>query len=152
MSSLQILEARIKDELENLKKLLSEAEAIIEKKASNINIRAGGSILHDFYTGIERIFESIAGTIDMEVPTGMNWHIELLNQMTLKIPDLRSQIIKKDTAKMLEEFLRFRHLFRKRYGFDLEWLHIKRLLKRMPSVYIVLVRDIHEAFEVTNSD
>lgn len=28
MSSLQILEARIKDELENLNKLLSEAEAI----------------------------------------------------------------------------------------------------------------------------
>lgn len=152
MSSLQILEARIKDELENLKKLLSEAEAIIEKKASNINIRAGGSILHDFYTGIERIFESIAGTIDMEVPTGMNWHIELLNQMTLKIPDLRSQIIKKDTAKMLEEFLRFRHLFRKRYGFDLEWLQIKRLLKKMPLVYAALVRDIHDAFEFTNND
>jgi hypothetical protein len=152
MSSLQILEARIKDELENLDKLLSEAEAIREKKASNINVRAGGSILHDFYTGIERIFESIAATIDMKVPTGMNWHIELLNQMTLKIPDLRSYIITKDTAKMLEEFLRFRHLFRKRYGFDLEWLNIKRLLKRMPSVYAALIRDIHEAFEVTKND
>ena len=64
MSELQILEIQIKRELSKLKNLLSEAEEIKNKKASNWNMRIGGSILHDFYTGIEGIFEAIASTID----------------------------------------------------------------------------------------
>jgi len=94
MSELQILEIQIKRELSKLKNLLSEAEEIKNKKASNWNIRIGGSILHDFYTGTEGIFEAIANTIDKRIPTGINWHKELLNQMVLDIPGLRTHIIR----------------------------------------------------------
>ena len=146
MSVLEVLHAEIKDELENLKKLLDEAKEIKQKESSNVNIRAGGSILHDFYTGAEKIFEMIANTIDKRVPSGLRWHAELLNQMTLEIPGLRSHIISKDTAKMLDEYLRFRHLFRKRYGFELEWKNIKHLLKKMSLVCVALEKDINEAF------
>jgi len=56
MSELQILEIQIKRELSKLENLVSEAAEIENKKASNWNIRIGGSILHDFYTGTEGIF------------------------------------------------------------------------------------------------
>jgi len=147
MSVLQVLYAEIKDELENLKKLLTEAKEIKQKEASNVSVRAGGSILHDFYTGAERVFEMIANTIDKRVPSGLGWHAELLNQMTLEIPGLRPHIISKETAKLLDEYMRFRHLFRKRYGFELKWIHIKNLLKKMPAVYKALEKDISKAFE-----
>lgn len=147
MSVLEVLHAEIKDELENLKKLLTEAKEIKQKEASNVSVRTGGSILHDFYTGAEKIFEMIANTIDKRVPSGLRWHAELLNQMTLEIPGLRSHIISKDTAKLLDEYLRFRHIFRKRYGFELKWIHIKNLLKKMPAVYKALEKDINKAFE-----
>lgn len=121
-------------------------EEIKNKKASSANIRIGGSILHYFYTDAENIFHAIASTVDKSIPSGMSWHTELLNQMALDIPQLRTHVISEESAKMLDEYLRFRHLFRKRYGFGLEWSNIKRLLKKLPEVYAALERDIREAF------
>ncbi len=145
MSSLKVLKAHIENELGNMETLLDEASAMYNNEESNINIRAGGSVLHDFYTGVENIFHAIASTIDEKVPDGMSWHIELLNQMTLDIKGLRSSIISRETAAMLEEYLRFRHLFRKRYGFDLDWKSIKKLLKGLKKTYKSLKRDLDTA-------
>jgi hypothetical protein len=64
MSTLQVLYAEVKDELEKMKKLMIEAEEIEQKEASNVSIRTGGSILHDLYTGAEKIFEMVANTIN----------------------------------------------------------------------------------------
>ena len=147
MNGLKLLRSLVAKELEKLETLLDEAKELENKRASNIMIRAGGSILHDFYTGVENIFHAIANTIDENVPSGLSWHVELLNQMILNVEGVRTAIIRKDTAKMLEEYLRFRHLFRKRYGFDLEWTSIKHLLKKMPASYTSLKRDIHSAME-----
>lgn len=147
MNTLKVVEAQIKSELERLRELIHEAADVEKKKGTNINIRAGGSILHDFYTGVENIFHAIASTIDERVSSGMSWHIELLNQMTLDIEGVRSSIISNDTAMMLEEYLRFRHIFRKRYGFDLKWENIKYLLKKLPNVYAAVERDIRKAFQ-----
>jgi hypothetical protein len=47
--------------------------------------------------------------------------------------------------------LRFRHLFRKRYGFELEWKNIKHLLKSLPVVYAAVEKDITKAFELPAS-
>ncbi len=146
MNELKVLKSLVEEELLKIRKLLDEASDIEKRKESNINIRAGGSILHDFYTGAENIFHAIASTLDNAVPSGLSWHVELLNQMTLNIKGVRSPVISKSTAKMLEEYLRFRHLFRKRYGFDLEWSNIKKLLKRLPVVYKTLKSDLDKVF------
>ena len=39
--------------------------------------------LHGFYSGLERVFEKIALAVDGSVPSGANWHRELLNQMSI---------------------------------------------------------------------
>lgn len=146
MNELKVLKSLVEEELLKIRNLLDEASDIEKKKESNINIRAGGSVLHDFYTGAENIFHAIASTLDNTVPSGLSWHVELLDQMTLNIKGVRSPVISKSTAKMLEEYLRFRHLFRKRYGFDLEWSNIRRLLKRLPVVYKSLKSDLDKVF------
>lgn len=54
MSTLQVLYAEVKDGLDNMRKLLIEAEEIGQKEASNVSIRTGGSILHVFIQGQRR--------------------------------------------------------------------------------------------------
>jgi hypothetical protein len=128
-----------------------EKDGLLKRKPSNYILRAGGSILHDFYTGIEKIFENIGKEIDQRVPMGEEWHSELLHQMTLNIPGLRPPVISTHTERKLREYLGFRHLFRKRYGFELDWEKMKRLLIKMPQVLSALDKDFETFFQAIDS-
>ena len=134
MNNLKVLKLAIEDELTKLRHLNKEKDGLLKEKPSNFTLRAGGSILHDFYTGVEKILEDIAKEVDRRVPIGEGWHSELLHQMTLDIPGLRPPVISLNTEKRLREYLGFRHLFRKRYGFELEWGKMRRLLLNMPKM------------------
>jgi hypothetical protein len=145
------LKLSIQDEIGKLALLDREKNALVKRRSSNYLVRAGGSILHDFYTGIEEIFESIAKEIDNRIPMGEEWHSELLRQMTLDIPGLRPPVITASTEKKLREYLGFRHLFRKRYGFELDWQKLKKLLLGVPLVRTQLEKEIGRFFEDLDS-
>lgn len=151
MNNLKILQLSIKDELEKLRLLDKEKDGLLKRRPSNYVLRAGGSILHDFYTGIEKIFEDIAKEIDRRIPTGEEWHSELLHQMTLDITGLRPPVISKATDKKLREYLGFRHLFRKRYGFELDWEKMKRLLVRISQILSDLEKEFEIFFKIMDS-
>ena len=146
MNNFKVLQLSIEDELSKLKLLDKEKDGLLKKKPSNYILRAGGSILHDFYTGIEKIFESIAKEVDRRIPIGEEWHSELLHQMTLDIPGLRPPVISLNTEKRLREYLGFRHLFRKRYGFELDWEKMKRLLIKISQTLFDLEKEIKVFF------
>jgi hypothetical protein len=151
LRNFKVLKLSIKEEINKLELLDKEKNALLKRRPSNYVVRAGGSILHDFYTGIEKIFESIAKEVDDRLPTGEEWHAELLHQMTLDIPGLRPQVITGNTEKKLREYLGFRHLFRKRYGFELDWRKLKKLLLGMTQIRSNLDNDIGKFFEGMNS-
>jgi len=151
LNNLKILQLSIKDELEKLRLLDKEKDGLLKRRPSNYVLRAGGSILHDFYTGIEKIFEDIAKEIDRRIPTGEEWHSELLHQMTLDITGLRPPVISKATDKKLREYLGFRHLFRKRYGFELDWEKMKRLLVRISQILSDLEKEFEIFFKIMDS-
>jgi len=113
----------IKVEMRNLERLNKEMKdllAKIKKEPTFVEIRAAASILHDFYSGAEKIFERIALSIDKNLPKGENWHIELLLQMTKPFTGTREPVISESLFEKLKEYLKFRHLFRYIYGFKLE--------------------------------
>jgi hypothetical protein len=87
--------------------------------------------LHDFYTGLERIFTHIASDLDQSVPTGPDWHRELLRQMTVEIPGLRPQVIPAEVVADVDEYLRFRHVVRHIYAFALDPERVERLASRL---------------------
>jgi len=147
LNNLKVFKLSIQDEITKLKLLEKEKNGLFKRKPSNYVLRAGGSILHDFYTGIEKIFENIAKEIDQRVPMGEEWHSELLHQMTLDIPGLRPPVITAHTEKKLREYLGFRHLFRKRYGFELDWEKMKKLLSKIPDVLSGLENEIKIFFD-----
>ncbi len=151
MPNFKVLKFSIQDEISKLALLDREKNALVKRRSSNYILRAGGSILHDFYTGIEKIFESIAKEIDNRIPMGEEWHSELLRQMTLDIPGLRPPVITANTEKKLREYLGFRHLFRKRYGFELDWQKLKKLLLGVGQVRTQLEKDIGKFFEDLDS-
>ncbi len=61
-------------------------DALSGKNPGILDLRSLGSILHDFYTAIEDIFELIAGDVNGNLPQDSRWHKRLLHLMTLEIP------------------------------------------------------------------
>lgn len=96
-------------------------------------IRARGSILHDFYNGIERVFVRIARELNGGVPRAERWHRELVRNMALEIPAVRPAVIDADLARTLEEYLRFRYVFRNGYGAVPSADRMRPLEARMPA-------------------
>lgn len=134
--NLILLEVRLHKELVNLEKLVEELKTVTkmrELKVNSIRIRACASILHDFYSGIEKMFINIARETDRTVPRGEGWHRELLEQMTLDIPVKRPAVIDPELAAQLQQYLSFRHRFRNLYGYELEWGKMEELINNTES-------------------
>lgn len=126
LKSLEVLEGSLQRLQNKLKDASSEdRQYFLESAALE---------LHNLYTGYEGIFEKIAGEINGRVPTTSNWHRRLLKNMALDIPEVRPFVITQTLEKELEEYLRFRHLVRKLYGFELEWERVKPLLEKVKEV------------------
>jgi hypothetical protein len=86
-----------------------------------------GGLLHNFYSGVERLFERIAARLDGDVPGGSNWHTDLLRRMEHPWGTARPAVIDHALATRLMDYLRFRHLFRHSYGFELDWERCRAL-------------------------
>lgn len=128
------LQTDIQDELQNLNQLVEEMETILEQIDSSpdsIHLRAIAGILHDYYTGLERIFEIIGRRIDRDMPEGSNWHHLLLKRMTAEVEDIRPPVLESELASTLRDYLDFRHLFRHTYGFDLHWERFQYLAEKL---------------------
>lgn len=140
--------AEIEAELTNITLLKGEittAEKNLKKTSKKKNRYITESLalrLHNFYTAYERIFEKIAGEIDGRTPQGIDWHKRLLKSMTLNINGVRPPVLNKDTEKEIEEYLKFRHLVRNIYGFELEEEKMIPLIKGIEKVTKDFMRDI----------
>jgi len=124
------LQSEINQEVSSLEALSQELKTLklrlVYKKVSNLDLRAAGSILHDFYNGVENIFRRVAQELNGGLPAGEDWHKQLLIDMSLKIKGVRPPLISEDVKLKLQRFLGFRHVFRNIYGFHLEGLSQQR--------------------------
>lgn len=133
--TLSVVISRINKELNSLESLQKELAIMLERGSAEQNSerkRAYASLLHDFYTCIEKIFQTVAKGIDDYVPEGENWHKILLEQMALSLDDRRPPVISEELAGVLMEYLAFRHRVRNIYGFQLQWERMARLIGDLP--------------------
>jgi len=84
--------------------------------------------LHGFYSGLEHVFEKIASLVDESIPTGANWHQELLRQMNIEVPGVRPAVISAELRTELEEYRGFRHIVRNVYTYQLNPEKLERLI------------------------
>lgn len=121
----------IADELANLGRIIDEAGALLQRLPPTptfIEISAAGKLVHDFYNGVERIFERIAVRLGPGLPTGLGGHTLLLRGMESAVEGIRPALIDHALALRLLDYLRFRHLFRHTYGYELQWDKIRLLV------------------------
>jgi len=134
---LNVLKADINREIKNLRELELEMKDIlkeVEDSPRKMEMRAMGSILHDFYCAVERIFERIGSNVDGELPQGSDWHVQLLERMAIPIDGIRQSVIKNKSLENLRQILAFRHIFRNVYGFELKWERFRHLVNKLPEV------------------
>jgi hypothetical protein len=58
-----------------------------------------GFDLQSFYQGVERVFETIAKSIDRSLPTGDKWHKMLLEQRGNEVSGIRPAVISMETRR-----------------------------------------------------
>ncbi len=127
-----VLAGRIKQEIEDLQKIIARADRASRNARKNaedadLYIDAAALNLHDFYTGLERIFSQIAVTVDKSTPAGADWHRELLNQMCIDVPGVRPPVFSQQSCAALQDFMRFRHVVRNVYAFNLDGERVAQL-------------------------
>jgi hypothetical protein len=106
---------RIRDELRQVETIVSHSGDDWKKfvlTGDDAYLKAVAYDLHGFYTGIERIFESIVDTIAGQSPKGESWHKELLLQMGKEIDGVHPALLSEVTLGVLDQYMRFRHRIR----------------------------------------
>lgn len=98
--------------------------------------------LHDFYTGLELIFSKIATSVDGNMPTGKEWHRDLLIQMSLELAQVRPPVISTLTVEALDEYRRFRHVVRNVYSFNLDAKRLEPLIKRSRPIFTQIQQEL----------
>ena len=120
MSEQNALAVRIRGYLADLEKVTNRAILLSTKAITSDDDGYWDGValnLHGFYSGVERIFEDIARTVDGNIPSGPDWHIGILVQMSTEVSELRPPVISSDLRYMLDEYRGFRHVVRNIYAF-----------------------------------
>jgi hypothetical protein len=101
------LSGQIRQDLDELEYLVIQTTRLAQKaKATGDDDYLGTVALnfHGFYTGAERIFAGIATEVDKSMPSGSDWHLRLLRQMSAEIRGIRPPVITPKTRNSLDEY------------------------------------------------
>ncbi|MCH9714898.1 MAG: hypothetical protein K0U63_10190 [Cyanobacteria bacterium] len=97
--------------------------------------------LQSLYTGIERCLVQIVRVLNGGPPDGADWHRRLLDRMTVST-EVRPALLDAATAKGLAELMRFRHVVRHLYAYELEPDQVQRLLGRALDLWPAVERHL----------
>ena len=104
---------------------------------------AACTMLHSFYTEIEKILKLIALDLDEKIPSSESWHRDLLSQMTAAT-EARPAVITADLVARLAELLAFRHLFRGASIALMRWDKLSPLVAKVDGVYEEAVQELSQ--------
>ena len=121
------------------------SERPIEPAPPVVTVHGTGGLIHDFYTGVEKLFRQVSPHFNGELPGGEAWHRELLHSMTLDLPRVRPPVIGASSEGQLATYLRFRHVYRNMYGFRLDWERVRELAEGVGPFWLELRGEL-EAF------
>lgn len=134
-----IVAARIRQELDDIERVVTRAErglaAARRSSDADLFIDSVALNLHDFYTGCERVFHRVATEIDGALPSGPDWHRELLPRMSLALEPVRPRVLSPDVERELQDYLGFRHVVRNVYAFVLRPERIEQLVLRLRPLF-----------------
>jgi hypothetical protein len=127
------LRKQVAVEQESLRHLIHSFRPLLEEVQAGrhptyFELNALASFLQAFYNGIENILKRISQLVDGGTPRGESWHADLLGGMGTANEN-RPAVISDGLREKLHQYMRFRHLYRHGYGFQLEWKPMAGLVK-----------------------
>jgi hypothetical protein len=135
------LAGRVRTEIQELMWVVERVEQLLAKanERQDDDYLDGVALnLHGFYAGVERIFVDIAREVDGAVPSGPEWHRDLLIQMSAELIGTRPPVIGRPTRLCLEEYRGFRHVVRNVYAFYLRPARVQELATELRSCYVMV--------------
>jgi hypothetical protein len=114
-------------ELDKLDRLVGSLENLVPLSVDPLRVDAAALRLQSFYTGIERCLVQITRVLNGGTPDGAEWHRRLLERMG-RSTDLRPAVLSTPCIADLQDLLRFRHLVRHLYAYELRPEPVERLL------------------------
>lgn len=139
------LKGRIFQTLSDVEQVVSRTEFLMDKakKNSDDGYLDGVALnLHSFYTGVERIMEDIARTVEKSLPSDSNWHQTLLLQMSAAMNSVRPAVISRETRHCLDEYRGFRHVVRNVYTFNLKSSRLQELTQQLRECFRAVQSDL----------
>ena len=121
--------------LESVIDLIKKGWQRSKKSGDDYYIDSVALNLHGFYSGLERIFELIASSVDSRMPTDKEWHKDLLYQMAQEVPQVRPAVISEKSRSRLDEFRGFRHVVRNVYTFKFDPEKVEKLATDVPGLF-----------------
>jgi len=134
------LSDRIKGEVDELDRIVRRTEDVWEKARlyddqQDVFLDSVALNLHGFYSGIEKLFQLIAGKIDKNIPASKTWHRDLLQKMTEEVSNVRPAVINSCWLQKVDELRRFRHLVRNVYTFNIVPAKIEPIVDALPELW-----------------
>lgn len=149
------LRKQIGVEIQQLNRLLEVHQPLLAKCANEppneIETSALAAMLHSFYTGIENIFKRIVLESGSALPSGEAWHRELLDAMRTPRP-ANTAVISPPLHDRLREYLRFRHVFRQAYSFELRWEKMASLVLECEETLQLLESELVELLNISDKE
>jgi len=108
-----------------------------------IETAAACTMLHSFYTEIEKILKLIALDLDRKLPSSESWHRDLLSQMAAST-EMRPAVITPDLVTRLAELLAFRHLFRGASITLMRWDKLAPLVAKVDGVHKEIAQELNQ--------
>ena len=144
---------RISDDRKKMEGAVERIAAALEN-ISDVPARYRRSIelavaryLYDFYKQLENVFQRIAREVDQEVPTGGEWHKDLLAQMAAPRAT-RGRVISEETCAELQGLLGVHLAFMSVYADELDYERTLENAERVHQIFPKVSEEL-EAFIAT---
>lgn len=147
------LALRIRSELVDITQIVARAQRLLSKAIqqndddhNDDDYLDGVALnLHSFYTAAERILENIAREVDGAVPSGSNWHRDLLTQLAVEFPSRRPAVLQHSSRACLDDYRGLRHVIRNGYTFNLSSQRLQELVEGLTTqCHGALVADLEQ--------
>ena len=142
--------AKVLFEISQIDKLLSESQPLQDlcklKIPDFIELSAAAMVLHSFYNGIENILLMIFKNYNEKLPSGNNWHMELLDNASIQNAE-RKVIFNNELKGQLEEYRIFRHIVRHTYNYKLNWTMMEGIMNNVNIIWNKAKEDLNKFME-----
>jgi hypothetical protein len=141
-ASIQRLRAEVRSDRNAWSSRVEELQKIDLSLADAGALAQAAVALHHGYGAIESALERVARSIEGSLPVGRDWHVALLENMSLEIQGIRPRVLSDESLRLLRGQLAFRHFFRHSYAVSLEGPRLEALRADMVALRVPLERDL----------